>query len=397
MFDSNFIADPYPTYAKMREAAPLHWVPEFGGGAWLIPRYNDVFAAVQEPRLSAKRGHRFVEQYPQEQREAFADFGRLLAMWIVFLDPPRHTVWRRLLAKGFSAADLAERRPQISALAHRLIDRVHPSGGMDFIRDFAYLLPAMVMLDLLGVDADHRDEVIGWSDDLARFFGNARSPIEVAVKGRTALLSLSDYFKELLEARRANPGSDLISLVLRAEEGDDRITADELAAQCTALIFGGHETTRNLIGNGLLALLRNRDQLELLRRDPALMPAAVRELSRYDTPLQMSARIVAEPFEMHGRELKPGQIVVTMFGSANRDSAKFKDPDVLDVARKEATNLSFGKGPHFCVGSTLASIEAEVAFATVLERMPNVRLADEEIRWVHNMNFRGVQSLPLRF
>ena len=397
MFDREFIANPYPTYARLREAAPLHWLPEFGEGAWLIPRYDDVVSALQEPRLSAKRSHRFVAQYPLEQQAAFADFNRLFAMWVVFLDAPRHAVWRKLMTKGFPAATITAARPRIVALTHRLIDRVYASGRMDFIRDFAYPLPAMVMLDLLGVSPDDQEKVIGWTDDIASFFGNARSPIETAERARTALFSLSDYFKAVLEMRRASPGGDLVSLLLQAEEADDRITPEELAAQCSALLFGGHETTRNLLGNGLLALLRNRDQLDLLRRDPTLVPAAVREMSRYDTPAQLGSRVVGESFEMHGRELKKGQIVITMFGSANRDPAKFTNPDSLDITRKGAPNLSFGKGTHFCIGSVLATLEAEATVATVLERMPNLRLAQQELKWVNNINFRGVQALPLEF
>lgn len=397
MFDAGFIANPYPTYARLRDSAPLHWVPEFGSGAWLVPRYRDVVRALQEPHLSARRSHRFVAQYPPEQQADFAEFNCRFAKWLVFLDPPRHSAWRRLIAKGFSAAMINAARPRIAALANRLIDRVFASGRMDFVADFAYPLPAMTMVDLLGVSPADQTQVIGWTDDIAKFFGNARSPIHVALNARDALFGLSEYFKKTLEARRADPGSDLISLLLQAEENGDMMTPDELAAQCSALLFAGHETTRNLLGNGLLALIRNPEQLALLRSDPSLIAAAVKEMGRFDTPAQLGSRVVAQSFEMHGREFKEGQIVIAMFGSANRDPEAFADPDRLDIKRKGPPTVSFGKGPHFCVGSVLATVEAEVTFATILARLPNVRLAAGELEWVNNINFRGLQALPLEF
>jgi cytochrome P450 len=302
-----------------------------------------------------------------------------------------------LIAKGFSASMIDEARPRIVALVHRLIDRVYASRRMDFIADFAYQLPAVTMVYLLGVSPADQTQVIGWTDDIAKFFGNANSPIEVAHTARDALFSLSGYFKKLLEERRANPGDDLISLLLQAEESDDMVTADELAAQCSALLFAGHETTRNLLGNGLFALLNNPEQLALLRSDPSLIPAAVKEMGRFDTPAQLGSRVVGQSFEMHGQELKEGQVVIMMFGSANRDPEAFDDPDRLDIRRKGTSSVLFGKGPHFCVGSALATAEAEVAFSAILERLPNVRLAEGDLKRVNNINFRGLQSLPLQF
>jgi cytochrome P450 len=397
MFDGDFIRNPYPTYTRLRESGPLHWIPDFGPGVWLIPRYDDVASAMQDSRLSAKRGHRYVAQYPAERQAELADFNRLFAMWVLFLDPPRHTVWRRLMNRGLAAVTPAQLRPRIAALVNRLIDGVFASGRMDFIRDVAHPLPALIILDLLGVRVEDQQQVIEWTDDIAKFFGNARSPIEVAHKARTALFSLSEYFMRILEERRANPGDDLISVLLQAEDGDNAVTSEELAAQCSCLLFGGHETGRNLIGNGLHALLKCPEQLDLLRRDPSLIASAVKELLRYDTPAQMGSRVVAESFELYGSELKAGQIVITLFGSANRDPVKFTNPDMLDIRRKEAPTLSFGKGSHFCVGAALTMLEAEVTLSAALERMPNVRLADTELEWVNNINFRGLQSLPLLF
>jgi cytochrome P450 len=398
MFGSDFIANPYPTYRRLRDTAPLHWVAEFGGGAWLVPRYDDVSTALQEQRLSAKRGHRFVAQYPIERQVEFGEFNRLFTKWVVFLDPPRHTMWRKLMTKGFSAASIAKKRSRIEAIVENLIDSASSAGQMDFIRAVAYPLPAMVMMDVLGVPSWDQSKVIGWTDDIAAFFGNARCPVKVAHAARDALVALSAYFTHLLELRRVDPGDDLVSLLLEAQQDSDMVvTPEEIAAQCSALLFAGHETTRNQLGNGLAALLNNPEQLSVLRDDPSHIGTAVRELSRYDTAAQVGSRVVAEDFEWHGRILAAGQIVITMFGSANRDASKFTRPDQLDVTRKEAPHLSFGKGPHFCVGSVLANLEAEIAFTMVLERMPNLRLASRDLSWVNNINFRGLESLPIQF
>jgi cytochrome P450 len=397
MFGADFIANPYPAYARLREAAPVHWMPEFGSGAWLIPRYQDVVRSLQEPRLSAKRSHRFVAQYSPEQQVEFSDFNSHFAKWLVFLDPPRHSVWRRLINKGFSPAMLNEARSSVAALANHLIDRVFPAGKMDFIKDYAYAVPAMTMVALLGVPPADHNAVIGWTDDIAKFFGNARSPLDVAQTAREALFALSDYFVRMLQARRERPEKDLVSLLLQAEEADDQVTPEELAAQCSALLFAGHETTRNLLGNGLLALLMNPEQMELLRGDRSLIPSAVKEMARFDTPAQLGSRVVAESFELHGHELKEGQIVIAMFGSANRDPTTFAEPDHFNITRKGPPSVAFGKGAHYCVGSLLATLEAEVTLATILDRMPNVRLGKGELKWVNNINFRGLQSLPVEF
>ena len=398
MFGADFITDPYPTYARLRESAPIHWAPEFGTGGWLIPGYEGVATALQEPRLSSQRTHRLVAQYPPEQRAQLEDFRDQFAKWVVFLDPPRHSVWRRLMSKGFTAKIVADARPRIVALVSRLIDRACTDRKMDFIRDFARPLPAITAVDLLGVDPKDQDGVIGWTDDIANFFGNASSPIEIALAAQSALSALSRYFKRMLEVRGADPKNDLVSLLLQAtKEDDDYAAPDELAAQCAALLFAGHETTRMLLGNGLLALLNNPEQFALLQATPSLIPAAVKEFARFDSPVQLNSRVVAAPFEMYGRELKQGQIVTAMLGAAQRDPEAFADPDRLDVTRRGAPSLSFGKGAHYCIGAALASLEAEIAFSTIIERMPNVRLATREVEWVNNIYFRGLRSLPVEF
>jgi cytochrome P450 len=403
MFDEKFIANPYPTYARLRESAAMHWAPGFGSGAWLVPRYEDVSTVLQEPRLSSKRSHRLVGQYSPEEQSTLEYFGSHFAKWAVFLDAPRHSIWRRLIAKGFTATVIDEARPRILALVNHLIDRATSDRRMDFIRDFARPLPALTMVGLMGVDPADQDDVIGWTDDIAAFFGRANSPIEIALAAQSALFSLSEYFKLVLEIRRKDPQNDLVSLLLGAEnadDGDDYATPEELAAQCSMLLFAGHETTRNLIGNGLLALLSNPEQLSLLRQTPALVASAVKEFARFDAPAQFIPRLVPAPMELCGQEVKEGQIVFAILGSAQRDPEVFANPDQLDVTRRVVpglSGLSFGKGVHYCFGASLANLETEIAFQTILERMPNVRLATGELKWVNNFFLRGLQSLAVEF
>lgn len=398
MFDADFIANPYPTYAKLREGAPIHWFAQFGKGTWLVPTYEGVSTALQDSRLSSGRSHRLIEQYPPEQQSQLSDFEHQFAKWIVFLDPPRHSFWRRVINKGFLPAMIAAARPRISALVSRLIDRHAAERKMDFIQDFARQLPAITIVDLLGVDAAEREEVIRCSDDIANFFGNAKSTIEVAHAAQSALNSLIERFKRMLAVRRTDPRNDLVTLMLQArEEGDDFPTPDELAAQCCALLFAGHETTRMLLGNGLLALINNPEQFALLKESPSLIPGAVKEFARFDSPVQLNSRVVATPFEMYGHELKQGQIVTAMLGSAQRDPQAFAQPDRLDVTRRGPPSLSFGKGAHYCIGAALASLEVEIAFNAIIERMPNVKVATPEIKWVNNIYFRGLQTLPVEF
>lgn len=399
MFDEKFIANPYPTYATLRESAAIHWAPKFGSGAWLVPRYEGVSTVFQESRLSAKRSHRLVGQYSPEEQSTLQYFNSHFAKWIIFLDAPRHPIWRRLIVKGFTATVISEARPRILALVNRLIDRAAADRRMDFIRDFARPLPALTVVGLMGIDLADQDDVIGWTDDIAAFFASANAPIEIARAAQSALFSLAEYFKRLLEVRRKDPQNDLVSLLLDAEHGgdDDYGTPEELAAQCSALLFAGHETTRNLLGNGLLALLNNPDQFSLLRQTPALVASAVKEFARFDAPAQFIARVVATPMELCGREVKEGQIVYALLGSAQRDPEAFANPDQLDVTRRGVPSLSFGKGVHYCVGAALANLEAEIAFQAILERMPNVRLATDELKWHDNFFLRSLQSLPVEF
>lgn len=248
---------------------------------------------------------------------------------------------------------------------------------------------------MLGIRTEDQREFQKWSDDLADFFGNSTPNPDSARRAQNSLISLTEYFRALLPERRQHKGDDLVSLLLRVEEEGEVLTNEELLAQCTLLLVAGHETTRNLLGNGMLALLQHDDQLTKLKQNPSLVQSAVREFARYDSPVQFSGRAVTEDFSWHGQEIKQGQTVILLLGSANHDPEKFSDPDRLDISRDEGMPLSFGHGTHFCIGAALAYTEAEVAFATLLQRTSSLKMLDDVPAWRSNLSFRGLSKLRL--
>ncbi len=398
MFDAAFVANPYPTYKQLRLAGPLHWVEGFrGGGAWLVPRYMDVASGFRDPRLSSRRSHTWTDALPPEEQRDFDEFSHFFQRWMLFLDAPEHSRLRTLLNKSFTPRVVHELRRGIQRIVDRLLDQVLEAGRMDFIADFAYPLPVEVIAELLGVPPEDHQSFKRSSHGFAAWFGSARPTLEEARAGRDGFLALTAYFRGSLPKRRRDVGDDLVSLLLHAEEAGDHLTSDEVLAQCSLLLGAGHETTRNLLGNGLLALLRHPDQLELLRRDHSLVSSAVRECARYDSPVQFVTRVVTEDYTLHGRALRKGQTIILLIGSANRDPDHFPSPDLLDITRSQGAPLSFGHGPHFCLGQALGSVEAEIAFDTLLERLRDLRVADGQLAWSPNPGLRGLRTFPVTF
>ncbi len=396
LVDAAFLQDPYTTYRALQEAGPIHWSDEFFGGAWLLTRHADVEAVLRDPRYSARRTGGWVKRGSCGQRETLLPFQRLFGRAMLFLDGADHARVRQVLGAHFRLPALRQFAPYIEQCVRELQDALDHVREFDFIESFAKPLPARVIAGLLGIDVRARPEFVIWSDDLASFIGATEPTAALTTRAKDSLLAMSACFEEQLALRRRGQRSvngDLVDdLLLAANQG--RIEArSELLAQCAMLLFAGHETTRNLLGNGLHALLRQDDQWRRLQAEPSLLPNAIRELLRYDSPVQYTGRRVAETHTLHGCKLERGDLVIALIGAANRDPDRYPEPDGLDVTRHEGANLSFGHGPHVCIGAALTMMEAEIAFRAVLTRWPRLALIDERPRWNGNPVYRGLTTL----
>jgi cytochrome P450 len=395
MFDANFIANPYPTYQHMLASGRMHWM-DFAGGAWLVPHYEDVMTLLRDPRLSTVRSDVFSRQFADEDRHHLHDFEEIVKLWLASLDGEEHLRLRRLLNKAFTPRMVEQMRPGIQQLTDELIDSFRDQGQVELMSQFAHLLPALVIGELLSVPSQDRHQFVHWSDDLAAFLSSPQSTIEMARRANDALAAMREYFRPIVAERRQHPGDDLISLLILAEEQGQTFTEEQLVAQCTLFLFAGHETTRNLIGNGMMALIDHPDQLELLCQNPDLLRSAIDEIVRYDSPVQLIPRVVTEDCELLGQPVQQGQVVQLLLAAANRDAAQFSDPDRFDITRGYKRPATFGFGAHFCIGMPLAMMEIEIAFTTLLRRLPNLRLAGTPER-SPNFGLRGFRTLPLAF
>jgi cytochrome P450 len=309
------------------------------------------------------------------------------------VDPPDHTRLRALVSKAFTPRLIEQLRPRIESLTNGLVDNVEHAGCMDLIRDFALPLPATVIAEMLGVPAADRHRFHGWSNALIQ----AASTWGM-VRAIPNALAFTRYIRRIVERRKRDPQDDLISALVQAEEAGDRLSGDELVAMVFLLLVAGHETTVNLIGNAALALLKHPEQLEKLRSDPALLPSAIEELLRYSSPVELATeRYAREDAMIAGVPIPRGEVVFAVIASANRDERQFTAPDTLDLAREPNKHLSFGLGPHYCLGAPLARLEGQIAISTLFSRLPNLRLATsrDSLRWRAGLILRGLQSLPL--
>jgi len=386
-----FHADPYPFYHRMRETDPVHLSPL---GLWVLTRYEDCVTSLRDPRFGRDGFEAILSaQYGEE-----SETGRLPRS-MLFRDPPDHTRLRALVNRAFTPRVIEGMRGQIQAVVDRLLDRVERHGHMDVIADLAYPLPVTVICDMLGVPEGDHEQMKDWSSDIIRSLDAIGIPSDDSVveRGRVGRRGIAEYFRALLPERRRHPRADLLSSLIAVEEQGDRLTEGELLATCVLLFIAGHETTVNLIGNGLLALLRHPGELVRLRAEPGLIGSAVEELLRFDSPVQRTARIASVDAEVGGQPMPKGTMVITALGAANRDPAQFSDPDVLDVTRKDPRHISFGFGIHFCLGAPLARVEGQLALGTLLRRMPKLALAEANPEWRESSVLRGLKRLDVTF
>jgi cytochrome P450 len=386
-----FHANPYPFYRRLRETDPVHLSAL---GLWILTRYDDCVTSLRDPRFGRDGFEAILAaQYGEE-----SETGRLPRS-MLFRDPPDHTRLRSLVNRAFTPRVIEGMRGQIQAVVDRLLDRVEPCGHMDVIADLAYPLPVTVICDMLGVPVDDHERIKGWSSDIIRSLDAIGIPSDPSIveRGRIGRRGIADYFRALLPERRRHPRADLLSSLIAVEEAGDRLSEGELLATCVLLFIAGHETTVNLIGNGLLALLRHPDQLGRLRAEPGLIGSAVEELLRFDSPVQRTARITNAEVELGGKTIPEGAFVVTAIGAANRDPQHFLDPDRLDIARPDNRHIAFGFGIHFCLGAPLARVEGQLALGTLTQRMPKLQLTGVDLEWRESSTLRGLKALPVEF
>jgi pimeloyl-[acyl-carrier protein] synthase len=389
-FDAAHREDPYPLYREMREYEPVHWSE--AQGFWLATSYDAVQVGLRDhERFSRATTAKHLEGSGREP----GPLERLNLEFFIQKDPPEHTRLRQLVSKAFTPKRVAEMRQRIQELTDELLDQADASGSMDVITDFAYPLPAMVITELLGAPPQDRDMFKAWSTALAVAQEPKPSRDEIR-RGDQAALEAADYLSNLIEQRRSNPADDLLSaLVAVRDAGHARLSTEEMISACVLILTAGHETTMSLIGNGLLALLQHPVQLERLRTDPSLVPLALEEFLRYDTPVQMTGRVVRRDTTLDGKHLRAGQSILLVLGAANRDPAHFASPDDLDIARDPNRHLAFGFGIHHCLGAPLARLEGEVVFTTLLRRFPNLHLGSDEPKRADVTMLRGLRSLQV--
>lgn len=391
--DDGFLRDPYPAYRFWRESAPIHWSDEFFGGAWLLARHEDVERMLRDPRFSAQRTGGWVMGTDETARAELKDFQQLFARAMLFVDGEDHRRLRRLMNAGFRPDAMQALAPAIDGLADELLAGIDATQGFDVMQALARPLPARVIARLLGVEEGEHAQFVAWSEGLAEFIGAPRPTLAQARRAQVGLLAMGRYFESRLQ--RGSDGDDLTSRLARAADEGTLRDRSELLAQCAMLLFAGYETTRNLLGNGLHHLLSHPWAWRELHQDPQRLPGAVRELLRFDSPVQYTGRRVAADLVLHGRQLRRGDLVIGLIGAANRDPRRFEEPDRLDVLRKPVPSLSFGSGPHVCIGAALTMVEAEAVLRQLLRRWPGLRLLEAAPEWNGNPLYRGLRRLKV--
>jgi cytochrome P450 len=392
LLDPEVLANPYPLYHRLLTEDPVHWDPFLH--TWVVTRYADVVTVLQN--FSANRTPT-PEQLTPMGLSALVPIAEVLVRQMLFMDGPAHIRIRGLVSNAFTPRRIELLRSRIQQITDGLLDAVQDKGYMDVIGDLADPLPAIVTAEMLGLSASEWQQFTQWSTDFAEALGNFQHNPNRAPRVLRSLEEMCAYFRDAVQEHCKHPRDDLISALLSAEHEGDSLTEEEVIANSIMLMTGGQETTTNLIGNGLLTLLRHPDQLEKLRADQSLMPSAIEELLRYESPIQYTSRLALDDVKMEGKTIRKRQAVIAVMGAANRDPERFPDPDRLDICRQDNRHLAFAWGAHFCFGAPLARLEGYIAFETVLRRMPNLNLEPGPVTWRENLAFRGLTGLPVTF
>jgi hypothetical protein len=392
LLDPEVLANPYPLYERLRTEAPVHWDPYLH--AWIVTRYADVVTVLHH--FSANRTPT-PEQFAAIGLSQLAPLAQVMVKQMLFMDAPDHTRLRALASTAFTPARVEALRSHIKEILDNLLAPLLRAGRLDVIADLAAPLPAIVTAEMMGLPTSDASQLKGWSADFAEVLGNFQHNPDRAARTLKCVEEMTCYFREAIAKERSDPGEGLINALLTAEVDGDRLTEEEVIANCIVTMVGGQETTTNLIGNGVLTLLRHPDQMERLRNDLTLVPAAVEELLRYESPSQHTARICREDTELGGKLIRKGQAVIAVMGAGNRDPERFPDPNRLDLGRTDNRHLAFGWASHFCFGAPLARIEGQLTFEAIVRRTANLTIEPGLLVWRDNLGLRGLTSLPVTF
>lgn len=387
--------DPHPFLRRLREEDPVHWSPVFQ--VWVLTRYADCLSALRDPRLSASSvGWENYAKFFRRPGQSAPPPSEVYRHWMLQLDAPDHTRIRGLVNKAFTPRVVEQMRPRVRSIVDELLDAVERNGGAcDAVADIGYPIPIRVIADMLGIPPEDQPQVKAWSSALLPSFGPIMSADQLR-QTSVAMSEFSAFYGRMVAARRRDPKDDLLSLLIAARDAGGKLTDPELVATCILLVFAGHMTTVQLIAGGILELARHPDQWARLRAQPALIPSAVEEMLRYLSPLQVVGRIATTDFELAGKTIRNQQMVLFSFPAANRDPAQFADPDAFDVGRTDNRHVAFGYGSHFCLGASLAGLEAQVVFESLVARFDSIELTSQRIDRDPTMLLRGLKSLPVR-
>jgi len=393
LLDPEVLANPYPLYHRLRDEDPVHWDPFLH--AWVVTRYADVIHVLHH--FSANRTPT-PEQLSAMGLSALNPIAQVMVRQMLFLDPPNHTRLRALASAAFTVRRVERLRSHIQEIMDGLLDAVISKGSMDLIADFASPAPAIVTAELLGVPVADHAQLKDWSADFAEMLGNFQHNPDRFPKILRSVEEMSSYFRSAMQEQRLHPQDGLVSAMMTADVDGAKLTDEEIIANLIVTMVGGQETTTNLIGNGILTLLRNPEAMKRLRDDSSLVPSALEELLRYESPSQHTARLAPDDAELGGKQIRKRQAVIAVMGAANRDPERFPDPDRLDIERQDNRHVAFGWAAHFCFGAHLARLEGQIAVSTLLQRLPDLEL-DTNVPpvWRHNLGLRGLTALPVRF
>ena len=391
--DQALLNDPLPVFKTLQEQDPCHWCGPLK--SWIFTRYDDVREVLRDDAISADRLTPYFESLPESQRLGVREVIKYLNTWVAFKDPPEHTRIRSLLNKVFTPGAIKSLRPQVEQAVDHLLEPLKEQKEFDFIEHFAYPLPANVILMMLGLPVEDTAQLHEWSVEMQPFIGGATTSPDKYARAEHGAKNMAAYFRQAIKERESRPRDDMLTKLIKCRDDDDALTEDEVIGTAILFLFGGHETTTNLIGNGVRTLLQYPAAAEQVRQDDSVTKSAIEEILRFDGPTLASVRLVKTEHERHGKTLRKGDRVFVMIHGANHDPQQFENAAEFDVKRNPNPHLTFNYGIHFCLGAPLARLEGDVAIASVIRQLPDLRLASDVYDYMDTMVMRGVRAMPV--